>query len=86
MISTYLNDQMLQCLLVLGSFGVVAALEFVDGKDFEVFKTLIALDHLLNAHLGVLLGDSFLVIDERVTPHLIVLLLSLPLILNVVLF
>ena len=73
-------------MLILRSLRVVATLKLVDGKDFEVVKTLIALDHLLNAHLGVLLSDSLLVIDERVTPHLFMLLLSLPLILNVVLF
>lgn len=70
--STYLDDQVLESLLVLWSLLVELALQAVHGEHFESLKALVALFHLLHAHFVVLASDHLFVLDLSILHLLLV--------------
>ena len=73
---TYLDDEVLQRLLVLGRVLVKLRLQFVDRKRTEIIQALVPLLHLLKARLVVAFGDHLFVLDVLVGTHLLEALLQ----------
>ncbi len=77
MSKTYLDDEVLECLAVLGGVSIEVVRQAIDGKLLEVLNAGVPLLHLLKACLVVATGHHLTMVDLLVRHHLLVALLKL---------